>query len=179
MINSRLNDLMPRADLAARYDIIIAAPADAVYRAARAMPMMQVNVARWLLWLRALPARVDSRASSEGSSSFLLLNEEANREVVFGLAGQFWHPSRNITRLPDAEAWQRFARDGSAKAAINYLVEPLGDGRARLSTETRVACFGATARRVFKLYWFVVGPWSGLIRKDWLRRVKRKVEVGG
>jgi hypothetical protein len=32
------------------------------------------------------------------------------------------------------------------------------------------------ARRNFRLYWFVIRPWSGLIRRLWLKAIKRRAE---
>lgn len=46
----------------------------------------------------------------------------------------------------------------------------------RLSTETRVLCFGDAARRKFLLYWRVVEPFSGVIRWSLLRGVRRAAE---
>ena len=38
-----------------------------------------------------------------------------------------------------------------------------------LRTETRVRARGGRARRAFCLYWLLVGPFSALIRRRWLR----------
>jgi hypothetical protein len=38
-----------------------------------------------------------------------------------------------------------------------------------LSTETRVQAVDDAALRAFRRYWRVVGPFSGLIRRRWLR----------
>jgi hypothetical protein len=167
--------MLPKADVVTRYELIVDAPAALVFQAARAVPMMRVDTARRLLWLRSLPARLDRNASAEDSSTFLLLREESGREIVWGLAGRFWHPSRNIVRLPDVRAWLRYSEPGYAKAAVNYVVEPLKGGQTRLSTETRVVCFGTGARRLFRTYWLLVGPFSGWIRRSWLAQVKRQL----
>ena len=45
-----------------------------------------------------------------------------------------------------------------------------------LSTETRIQYFGAAARRKFRLYWTLVGPFSGLIRRALLRGVRQQAE---
>ena len=170
-----IETLLPKPDVVTHYEALIDAPPERVYQAARAAPMMRVNLARRLLWLRALPAKLDRKASSEDSSTFLLLREEGNHEVVWGMAGRFWHPSRNITRLSDSRAWLRYMEAGSAKAAINFVVEGIAGGKTRLSTETRVVCFGSGACRAFKLYWLLVGWFSGWIRRSWLDEVKRSV----
>jgi hypothetical protein len=46
------------------------------------------------------------------------------------------------------------------------------DGRT-LTTETRVRAGDARARRRFRLYWIAIRPWSGLIRRLWLREIGR------
>ncbi len=42
--------------------------------------------------------------------------------------------------------------------------------------ETRVQCLGPRARRNFRLYWALIGPFSGLIRKEALRLVRKGLE---
>ena|SRR5438094_9660359 len=81
------------------------------------------------------------------------------REVVVGAAGTPWRPGGGV--IPFAEAGP-----GTVRIAANFLVE--GD---RLSTETRVQAVDDAARRMFARYWRLVGPFSGVIRRRWLRRV--------
>lgn len=50
---------------------------------------------------------------------------------------------------------------------VSFAAEPLPGGGSRLVTETRVAGVGLR----FRLYWLVVGPFSALIRRRWLRAV--------
>ena len=45
-------------------------------------------------------------------------------------------------------------------------------GGCVLSTETRVQAVDDAARRAFRRYWRVVGPFSGLIRRRWLRAAR-------
>ncbi len=63
-----------------------------------------------------------------------------------------------------------------AKAAWNFFIEELGDGRVRLTTETRVRCTSGGA--LFRLYWFFVGPFSGWVRREMLRLIKEDAEKG-
>jgi hypothetical protein len=46
-----------------------------------------------------------------------------------------------------------------------------------LATETRVLCLDDSSRRKFKLYWTLIAPFSGLIRNEALRVVKRAAET--
>ena len=61
------------------------------------------------------------------------------------------------------------ARPGEVRVAVD--VRPaLSAGGGQLSTETRIAAVDERARRAFGRYWRVVGPFSGVIRRRWLRR---------
>ena len=56
MLPTLLETLMPVFDVAARRSICIDAPAERVYQAARALPLMKTGLARRLLALRAAGA---------------------------------------------------------------------------------------------------------------------------
>src|SRR5947207_8813444 len=61
---------------------------------------------------------------------------------------------------------------GDATICIGIdFVARVADGGALLSTETRVLAGTTRARRAFRLYWLVVGPFSSLIRRRWLRAI--------
>jgi hypothetical protein len=55
------------------------------------------------------------------------------------------------------------------RVAISFEAEARPSGGSRLITETRVA----DTDFAFRLYWLVVGPFSALIRRRWLRAVAR------
>ncbi|MEP6995441.1 MAG: hypothetical protein ABI968_13025 [Acidobacteriota bacterium] len=107
---------------------------------------------------------------------FTKLEEIPETELVFGLAGKFWRPDGGLRRIQNREAFDGFAEDGCVKAAWNLRVAAADGGACELSTETRIAYFGAGARRKFRLYWTLVGPFSGALRKTLLRGVKRGAE---
>lgn len=47
-------------------------------------------------------------------------------------------------------------------------------GAGALATETEVEADGRRAALAFRAYWLVVGPFSGLVRRDWLRAAGRR-----
>jgi hypothetical protein len=124
-------------------------------------------VARVLLKLRGLPAATD-RALLE-LKGFERLAEEPGRELVLGAVGRPWLPRGGI--VPGADV-RTFAEPGYARMALNFSY----DGR-ELATETRVALTDARARRLFRLYWLGVGPFSGAVRASWLRAVARRLRA--
>ena len=88
------------------------------------------------------------------------------------LVGRPWSPRGGIR---DVEDFARFAEPGYAKIGLDLRALPEGAG-ARLETETRVLLTDAAARRRFALYWLAVRPFSGLVRRLWLRAAKRRAE---
>jgi hypothetical protein len=60
-------------------------------------------------------------------------------------------------------------------ATMNFIVTPEGNG-SRLSTETRVYAKTDAVRRRFAVYWRVIHPGSDIIRRSWLRAIKRRAE---
>ena len=61
--------------------------------------------------------------------------------------------------------------------AFGIWAVPIGRGSTRLATETRVHAADSAARRRFRLYWLVVGPFSALIRRRWLAAARRAAEA--
>ena len=53
---------------------------------------------------------------------------------------------------------------------LNFTAQPKGQG-TRLTTRTRIWCGDEASRRRFNLYWLLIRPASGLIRRRLLRRV--------
>ena len=60
-------------------------------------------------------------------------------------------------------------RVGGVRIGFSFDAVAGATGGSRLVTETRVA----DADLAFRLYWIVVGPFSALIRRRWLRAVER------
>jgi len=100
----------------------------------------------------------------------ILANEP--EEIVLGVTGKFWRPTGNL--LPfDRDSFAGAVRPGLARAVWNFSIKESAGGETILSTETRVVCGDAASRRKFRLYWFFVRPFSGLIRRIMLRNVRQ------
>jgi hypothetical protein len=59
---------------------------------------------------------------------------------------------------------------GALRIAFDLRAEA-HPGGSLLTTETRVRALTPRARRLFRLYWLVVGPFSALIRRRWLKAI--------
>jgi hypothetical protein len=173
---------------------VIRAPAERVYEALWSANLAPLGV-RVLMGIRALPAallaafgqsrgvwrRFRERAAARvtmrdiEAQGFAVLAEDPPREVVLGVVGAFWR-LRGEMRHVDAESFRGPQPAGTARAAWNFHLAERADGGCELSTETRVQCADAGSRRRFRLYWIVVRPGSGLIRRLMLRSVRRAAE---
>jgi hypothetical protein len=137
---------------------------------------------RLLLFLRGYGAR--ALRSSGGTFperlerfGFTKLDEDPGRELVFGIAGRFWRWNGDLRRIPDRAAFVAFAEEGCVRGAWNLAIGAVSEDGCELSTETRIEYFGDVARRKFRLYWSVVGPFSGILRRALLRGIRRRAEA--
>ena len=107
-------------------------------------------------------------------SGWVVLAEEPGRALVTGLIARFWEPvPGGPAPVRDAAEFAAFREPGFAKAVTSFEVFP-DDSGSRLVTETRVEGTDARARRLFALYWLLIRPGSGLIRRSLLRAVRRR-----
>ena len=178
----KLDELMPRYDIRARYETRVDASPERTRQALRASDFSQMPLTKVLMGLRKLGWRSEkplaSRTTEERlqAAGFVEIPTGSEDETLVGVVGRFWRPDSGTLCGLTAEEILAFEKPGYAKALWNFTVVPEAIGGTRLATETRVLAFGDSARRKFRAYWLVVGPFSGLIRKEMLREVKRRAE---
>ena len=187
---SRIDEFMPDYDFSAAYEIRINAPRSVVYECVLRCDFNELWLSRILMTLRtgklpcdSMPGDLPQRLQGTG---FIILGEIPSEEIVIGVAGRFWRPDGERCMDLTAANFADFSRAGYAKATWNFKLrsespetetEPETKTETTvLSTETRVQCFGGSARWKFRLYWSLIAPFSGLIRKAILKQVKTKAE---
>ena len=186
-----LDDFLPDYDVNEVHSTRIAAPPEAVLAAVRALTSREVPIATVLMSLRALPAAVRRPRGRWGRSDrvldaplldhftnggFAMLAERPD-ELVLGAIGRFWKAEGEILRVGSDE-FVTFDEPGFAKAVVNFHVQPVSGGTV-VTTETRVQCTDEKARRTFRRYWRIVMPGSALIRRAWLRAIRKRAESAG
>jgi len=67
---------------------------------------------------------------------------------------------------------------GKTKAAWSFHLTQATHDEVSLETETRVYCTDGVSRKKFRLYWTVVGAFSGIVRREMLQIIKRNAESG-
>ncbi len=182
---SRIDAFLQNFDFSASYQVLIDAPRSTVYECLLHSDFSELWLMRLLMTIRTgkrmprSPMPGDLRQRLQGTG-FVILDEVPNDEIVIGVAGRFWRPDGGrCMELTEAD-FAEFSRQGYAKVAWNFKLRPeLPETESEttiLSTETRIQCFGRAARWKFGVYWSMVGPFSGLIRKAMLKQVKTKAE---
>ncbi len=185
---SRLDEFVPVCQFREFHEVRVHASADAVFRAVKSVSAGEIRFFRLLTWIRSprlsRSGREDILAAPAGRplldvalrSGFLLLAEDAGREIVFGtiLCGR--PPALPDPRPRSFAALDRPGWGGRCKAAMNFRVHEEPGGWVRLTTETRVFALGSSARRSFAIYWRLISPGSALIRRMWLEAIRRRAE---
>lgn len=163
---------MPTYDVTEYHQVEVVATPQEAYAAVSRMDLAHDPLVRMLFAMRGLGRASTRRTFTlDGfvKGGFTLLHEEAGREIVLGVTGQFWKPSGALVRLTPEE-FAAFSASGHAQSVWSFHVAPSNRGCV-VSTETRVRTTDDSARRAFRRYWRVVGPFSALIRRRALRVV--------
>ena len=182
---TQLDQFVPVYQFSEIHSIRVAASKERVYSAIKSVTADEISFFRALTWIRRC-----GRSGPEGilnapahepildvatRTSFLLLAEDANHEIVLGtvvVAPRGWRPSGH----PTPEGFKAFHQPGFALAAMNFLVEDAGPGASIVTTETRIYATDASSRHRFAAYWRTIYPGSALIRRMWLRAIAKRAE---
>ena len=180
-----LDDFLPDYHFCEYHACVVRAPAQRVYRQVKRVDMGRSRLVRGLLTARMLPHRLQTGIKAESGRAitfddfvrlgFIQLADNPPEEMVLGLVGQFWKPAARL-RAISARTFKGFADSGYCKTAWNIQVRPLAPEICELSTTTRIYCLGTRARVRFTLYWGLVRPFSGLIRRVLLQLIRQAAE---
>jgi|SRR6476619_2624463 len=170
-----IDQIMPAYDRREVHSCTTAAPAPALWSAVHDLQANELIAMRVLMGLRTL-----GRGGGDGDRrvlegfermGFRKIAEEPGRELVIAGIGRFWKLSGGLRRVKDDDHFRRFEEPGYAKVTFNFQLSG-----GELSTETRITGTDAHAQRRFGLYWLLIRPGSGLIRREWLRAIDRRAQ---
>lgn len=169
-----LDQYMPEFDFREVHQTRIDPHPAALYDLVRHLDFSDSAITRVLFRLRGLATtRMDlDRILQRGE--FRLLDEQAGREFVLGGIGSRF---LRLVRFESARDFQEHRAPGAIKVTWNFTVTENADGGATVRTETRVQCLGRMTKILFGLYWLFVRPFSGLIRLEMLRLVRRQARL--
>jgi hypothetical protein len=185
--STHLDEFVPVYQFSEFHSIRIKASREQVYRAIKSVTADEITFYHALVWIRRFgrsgPESILNPPSGQplldvaARTSFILLAEEPNREIVLGslvAAPEGWRPSGEHTPA----RFKALHAPGFASTAMNFRLEddPDAPGVTIVTTETRIYATDAVTRRRFARYWRVIYPGSALIRRMWLRAIARRAE---
>jgi hypothetical protein len=156
-----IENWLPVYDVGERHEATSALTPEETLRRVLAVPVAPDPFVGLLMRVRGLRPEGSIEAFMM-ANRFLLLERTPTSYVVGMFVGNSQVP------VTDAATWRAAQSPRSLKLAADFRTEP-APGGARLITETRVAATGILALLVFRLYWAIVGPFSAMIRRRWLR----------
>ena len=171
---SLLDDILPHYDVSAVYSIKVKSNPERIFNIlSEGIPSGAIT--KLLMLLRGVPRLLQRNASPAPQDAFYKLKQLKDREIVIGIVGQFWKPVSNPVPIHSLEEFLKFQKNGYCKAALNLRILPQKPGECLVTTETRVLGYGS-AKEQFRQYWQIIGPFSGVIRKEILRKIRKKAE---
>ena len=185
-----IDKFLPAYEFSEVHTIRVNASPEAVYRAIKNVTAEEIPLFGALMGLRALPARLMGkvmRTSRDNEpilnyvlkSSFVLLTEAPDHELVVGTIQKFWQTAGGLPpeRITTTQQFMEFAAPDYGRAVMNFAIAPARSGtRCKVRTETRIHIPDLQARRKFAVYWFFIQPGSAIIRRAWLWAIKQRAE---
>ena len=162
---THLDSIVPVWQFNEKHSLRIDAPPERVFEAIRAVRAEDIVLFRTLVAIR--------RGGRRGPES--ILNPAAGAPILDVATRTGF---RYLADDPPREIVVGLEVAPGVFAAMNFLVTADGRGGSIVSTETRVYARTKRAGRRFAMYWRVIRPGSGFIRRMWLRAVRRRVEGG-
>ena len=170
-----IDEFLPVWDEREKHSININAPIEAVWNERQRIDLRKTCLTRFLFKIRGLQAKDEITLDELSRTGFVILGVEPKKEILLGLTGKFWLPDGGLIRV-EREDFVNFNKTDYAKAVWNFSLSESENGTVNLQTETRIFCTDAVSRLKFRFYWFFIGAFSGLIRREMLYAVKQTAE---
>lgn len=181
---SRLDQVLPEYQFSEKHSVRVHARPPVVIAAVRASTWSDMHSLNLLLRIRGALLRTprseggafapDQRIMDTFAASAYLL-ESSQREVL--LCGLINLRERSRPEVHSLAEIADYREPGALKQAFDFTVEDEGSGWSRLTTETRMAIEGGLTRGP-AVYWRLIVPGSGLLRREWLSGIKKRAESG-
>jgi hypothetical protein len=180
-----LDRFMPAYEVSDHHASEVAGPPDAALAAAKQLRLDRSRIVRAVFRGRELILRgTPDRTERPGEMLPLMISlgwavlAETPSEIVLGAVTKPWEVNPTFRTVP-ADQFAAFAEPGYVKIAWMLRAEPAGDGRSRLSTQTRAVATDPVSRARFRWYWAFLSPGIKLIRRAALPVVAAELERRG
>jgi hypothetical protein len=179
-----LDNVVPNPQFRMCHSRVIAAPLAEIWDELNTVPMSALPLGLVLESLRLLPAKPSGKKHpSLARRTFLdvtpipILFSEPPHVVISAGLSQAWRLQGGSTPpVLDAVGLREWTGNGWLKVGMEFRLESTPKGNL-LSTETRIQAMDPETMRAFTAYWFVIRPFSGVIRWEVLRVVAHRAET--
>ncbi len=162
-----IDKFLPHYTFSEYHEIVVDSPIENVYKVAGDFDLSKSKTIAWLFKLRGLPTKRLNLQSFIDDIGFINLECNPPYENLIG----FWARVK-IAPIPSYEDFITNSISPWIKVVWNFQFEELEQNKTKASTETRVLCVVPITKLTFGLYWAMVKPFSGLIRKKMLKIIK-------
>ncbi|WP_031465092.1 hypothetical protein [Sciscionella sediminilitoris] len=181
-----IEEALPRYDAVERHSKRVPASPEAAFAALERLRIADLPVTAALLRLRGGPANWFVGLGEAGRMRALdaiaprRIAEHPGRELLLGDIARYaaLHPERPSEPPSDVAGFAAFDTPGWSKVAMNFAFTAQA-GATLVRTETRVRSTDPRTRRIFSVYWRIVGKGSALIRREILAALARALANGG
>lgn len=142
-----------------------------VYNSAKDFDMSQSKLINVLFKIRGLPSKRMNLQGFISDIGFTNIEERFPTENLIG----FWAR----TKIEPISGYRDFIENtisARVKVVWNFRFEEINGGQTKLSTKTRIWCVTPLSKITFGLYWRIIKPFSGVIRKRMLQIIKDDAE---
>lgn len=179
-----IDQYLPTYHFSEKHSITIRASKQSVFTAIQELTPAEISpIFKLLFFIRSIPPRLMKREYLGFDSKKPLLKqmqskgfrimEGSNSELLIGFL-LMYNNARNPI-FDEQFNFKEFNQAGTGKVTANFFIEE-GEKQIELSTETRIYLCDSKTKMKFTLYWTIVYPGSALIRRIWLKAIKRKAE---
>ncbi len=179
-----INEYIPEFHFSEKHTIKVNATKDQILKTIIDLAPNEISfLFNLLFFIRSLPPRIlgrdyigfrpDTPLLSQLEKKGFKILETTDQEIVFGIIGQFGRIKRK--RINSEVDFKNFNESESGKVVTNFFLAERKDN-VLVSTETRIYMSDKKAKRKFAIYWMIVYPGSALIRRIWLKAIKKRSE---
>ena len=183
---TKLDEWMPTWQFAEQHMIHVDAPPEKVFVAIREVRANEILFFRTLSAIRRCgrpgPESIMNAPEEKPlldvatATTFIYLVDDPPRELVVGTVVAAPRGIRAPAKLTP-EIFRKTLPSGIALATMNFLVTPDDRGGSTITSVTRVYGNSPSIVRRFAIYWRIIHPGSDIIRRTWLRAIKRRAET--
>ncbi|MGO9325904.1 MAG: hypothetical protein ACLP07_15225 [Terracidiphilus sp.] len=181
---SRLDAIMPEYQFSEKHLIRIHARPEQVLQATRDATWSDMKSLITLLKIRGAVTRApfhdtgafspDKRILDAFAASGSLIDTSEHELVTFNAVNM---RERRPSGVHTLQEFVDYRMQGGIKTAYAFNVEDAGGGWSTLTAETRMMVYSDSTRGP-AIYWRLIVPGSGLLRREWLNGIKRRAETG-